>query len=142
VPLFVFDAGYDPFAISHELADIKAEVLCRHPRRPGLLFRPSTAPQTTAAYGRTSTTTRERFKCSEPATWPAPSASLLPRCPPRHDHRCLARAEPPADPARAVGRPTCTADREGDGHPRGRRAPTQADGADEEDAVAVVVGSR
>jgi hypothetical protein len=32
------------------------------------------------------------------------------------------QAAPPADPARAVGRPTCTADREGDGHPRGRRA--------------------
>jgi len=47
-----------------------------------------------------------------------------------------------ADPTRAVGRPTCTADREGDDHPRGRRAPTRADGVDEEDAAAVVVRPR
>jgi hypothetical protein len=29
VPLFVFDAGYDPIAIGHDLADTRAEVLCR-----------------------------------------------------------------------------------------------------------------
>jgi DDE superfamily endonuclease len=29
VPLFVFDAGYDPIAIGHDLRDVRCEVLCR-----------------------------------------------------------------------------------------------------------------
>src|SRR5665811_1257309 len=29
VPLFVFDAGYDPIALGHDLADVRAEVLTR-----------------------------------------------------------------------------------------------------------------
>jgi len=29
VPLFVFDTGYDPIAIGHDLAGVRAEVLCR-----------------------------------------------------------------------------------------------------------------
>jgi hypothetical protein len=34
VPLFVFDAGYDPIAIGHDLADVRTEVLCRIPSKP------------------------------------------------------------------------------------------------------------
>jgi len=30
VPLFVFDAGYDPIAIGHDLAGVRAEVLCAY----------------------------------------------------------------------------------------------------------------
>ena len=32
IPLFVFDAGYDPIAIGHGLADTRAQVLVRIPR--------------------------------------------------------------------------------------------------------------
>ena len=28
-PMFVFDAGYDPIAIGHDLADINTQILCR-----------------------------------------------------------------------------------------------------------------
>lgn len=53
------------------------------------------------------------LKCSKPAIWPEPSASFVHHARQRHDHRCLARTGcAPADPARAVGRPTCTAERE------------------------------
>jgi hypothetical protein len=76
IPLFVFDAGYDPIAIGHDLADVRCEVLCRirddrvfyadPPRRPN---RPPGTGGRPPRHGR-------RFKCSEPETWPAPSATL------------------------------------------------------------------
>ena len=76
VPLFVFDAGYDPIAIGHDLAAMRCEVLCRirddrvfyadPPPRPN---RPPGSGGRPPRYGR-------RFKCSEVATWPEPQASL------------------------------------------------------------------
>ena len=36
--MFVFDAGYNPIAIGHDLADINAQILCRirdYTPRPG-----------------------------------------------------------------------------------------------------------
>ena len=82
VPLFVFDAGYDPIAIGHELTDARAEVLCRirddrvlygdAPSRPD---RPVTTGGRPPRHGR-------RFKCSEPTTWPKPHARLV-----ADDHR-------------------------------------------------------
>jgi hypothetical protein len=54
---------------------------------------------------------------------PGHRPAFVHRCPSRHDHRCLERtACAPGYPAWAVGRPTCTPEHEGDGHPRGRRA--------------------
>jgi len=77
VALFVFDAGYDPIALTFGLSDIRAQVLCRiredrvfyadapsRPRRPrGTGGRPP-------RHGR-------RMKCSDRRTWAAPSERLV-----------------------------------------------------------------
>ena len=77
IPLFVHDAGYDPIAIGHDLADARCEVLTRirddrvfygdAPPRPN---RPPSSGGRPPRHGR-------RWKCSDPTTWPEPSASLL-----------------------------------------------------------------
>ncbi len=73
VPLFVFDAGYDPIAIGHELADVACEVLCRI--RDDRVFHPDPPARTATTIGRPSRH-GTRFKCSDPATWPKPDATL------------------------------------------------------------------
>jgi len=77
IPLFVHDAGYDPIAIGHDLADARCEVLTRirddrvfygdAPPRPN---RPPSSGGRPPRHGR-------RWKCSDPTTWPEPSASLI-----------------------------------------------------------------
>ncbi|MGH9261182.1 MAG: NF041680 family putative transposase, partial [Acidimicrobiales bacterium] len=77
VPLFVFDAGYDPIAIAHDLADDRAQILCRirddrvfyadPPARP---YRPPGTGGRPPRHGR-------RMKCSQPPTWPKPSDHLV-----------------------------------------------------------------
>ena len=77
IPLFVHDAGYDPIAIGHDLADTRCEVLTRvrddrvfygdAPPRPN---RPPSSGGRPPRHGR-------RWKCSDPTTWPEPSASLI-----------------------------------------------------------------
>ena len=72
-----FDAGYDPIAIGHDLADARCEVLCRirddrvfygdAPPRPN---RPPESGGRPPRHGR-------RWKCSDPKSWPEPSASLV-----------------------------------------------------------------
>lgn len=77
VPMFVFDAGYDPIAISYELAATRAQVLCRirddrvfHADPPPRPNRPPHTGGRPPRHGR-------RFKCSEPSTWAEPAASLV-----------------------------------------------------------------
>ena len=57
VPLFVFDAGYDPIALAHGLADTRAQVLCRI--RDDRVFYPTHLPDhtgpTAPAAGRPAT---------------------------------------------------------------------------------------
>jgi hypothetical protein len=77
IPLFVHDAGYDPIAIGHDLAGARCEVLTRvrddrvfygdAPPRPN---RPPSSGGRPPRHGR-------RWKCSDPTTWPEPSASLI-----------------------------------------------------------------
>ena len=77
VPLFVFDAGYDPIAIGHDLADVRAEVLTRirddrvfygdPPPRPN---RPHETGGRPPRHGR-------RFKCADRRTWPKPDGCLV-----------------------------------------------------------------
>ena len=79
VPIFVFDAGYDPIAIGHGLAGTRAEVLVRlrsdrvfyadPPDRDGRRGRPS-------RHG-------HRFKLSDDASAPCPDAELA-RADPRY----------------------------------------------------------
>ena len=74
IPMFVFDAGYDPIALSVGLADTRAQTLVRisstrvfHPdpdeRAPGTMGRPR-------RHG-------ARFALSEPDTWTTPAAELV-----------------------------------------------------------------
>ena len=58
VPLFVFDAGYDPIAIGHDLAGVRVRGALPHPRRPRLLWRSSASPEPTARDRRAPSTTR------------------------------------------------------------------------------------
>ena len=76
VPMFVFDAGYDPIAISYELAATCAQVLCRirddrvfHTDAPERPNRPAGTGGRPPRHG-------PRFKCSQPATWTEPAATL------------------------------------------------------------------
>lgn len=74
VPLFVFDAGYDPIALSHELADDRAQVLVRIKGdrvfyRPALDRRRDGMPGRPPRHG-------NRFDCKDPATWGEPSDAL------------------------------------------------------------------
>jgi hypothetical protein len=77
IPLFVFDAGYDPVAIGHDLADVRCEVLTRirddrvfygdPPPRPHRPFESGGRPP---RHGR-------RFKCADRRTWPKCDDSLV-----------------------------------------------------------------
>jgi hypothetical protein len=73
VPMFVFDAGYDPIALSHGLAGTRAQVLVR--TRSDRVFHPDpdkAAPRTVGRPRRHG----ERFALSQPTTWPVPDAEL------------------------------------------------------------------
>jgi len=76
VPLFVFDAGYDPIAIGHELGDVRCEVLCRI--RDDRVFHADAPPRPNRPPGTGGRPPRHgpRFKCSQPASWPEPVATL------------------------------------------------------------------
>jgi hypothetical protein len=73
LPLFVFDAGYDPIAVGYELADVACEVLCRI--RDDRVFHADPPPRTSSTMGRPSRH-GTRFKCSDPQSWPQPAATL------------------------------------------------------------------
>ncbi|MHB1444590.1 MAG: NF041680 family putative transposase [Acidimicrobiales bacterium] len=77
VPLFVLDAGYDPIAIGHDLADVRAEVLCRI--RDDRVFFTDPAPRPNRPPGTGGRPPRhgKRCKCSDPSTWPEPQARLV-----------------------------------------------------------------
>jgi DDE superfamily endonuclease len=77
IPLFVFDAGYDPIAIGHDLAEVRCEVLTRirddrvfygdPPPRPNRPFESGGRPP---RHGR-------RFKCADRRTWSKCDDSLV-----------------------------------------------------------------
>jgi hypothetical protein len=75
VPLFVFDAGYDPVAIGHHLAGTRVEVCCRI--RDDRVFYADPPPRPNRPRGTGGRPPRHgtRWKCSDPTTWPEPSAS-------------------------------------------------------------------
>src|SRR3954470_11277639 len=72
VPLFVFDAGYDPIALTVHLGDLPLAILARI--RCARVF--SAAP--TPVRGRLGRPPRHgaRFLCVDPASWPAPDQTL------------------------------------------------------------------
>ena len=77
VPLFVLDAGYDPIAIGHDLADERCEIVCRV--RDDRVFyadaptRPNRPPETGGRPPRHG----RRSKCSDSGSWPIPHAQLV-----------------------------------------------------------------
>src|SRR3954454_13176289 len=70
--LFVFDAGYDPIALTVDLADLPLAILARI--RCDRVFYTAPAP----APGRTGRPPRHgaRFRCADPTSWPAPDQTL------------------------------------------------------------------
>ena len=77
VPMFVLDAGYDPIAISHELAATRTQVLCRI--RDDRVFhgQPPPRPNRPAGTGGRPPRHGARFKCSQPSTWTEPADRLV-----------------------------------------------------------------
>ncbi len=73
VPLFVFDAGYDPIALGHGLAGTRASILVRI--RSDRLFYPDPVAAPAGTVGRPRRH-GQRFACAEPAGRPAPDAAL------------------------------------------------------------------
>jgi DDE superfamily endonuclease len=68
-PVFCFDAGYDAIALTHELADVAANIVVRI--RDDRVFYTDPTPTTTGAIGRPRRHGR-RFGCADPNTWPTP----------------------------------------------------------------------
>jgi len=77
VPLFVFDAGYDPIAIGHDLADVRCEVLT--PIRDDRVFYgdPPPRPNRPAETGGRPPRHGRRFKCADGRTWGKSDDSLV-----------------------------------------------------------------
>jgi hypothetical protein len=73
VPMFVFDAGYDPIGLTHELADTPAQVLVRI--RDDRVFY-TDPPDTGGTVGRPRRH-GEKFKCGDADTWPTPHDQLI-----------------------------------------------------------------
>lgn len=78
VPMFVFDAGYDPIALGAELADTRAQVLVRI--RSDRVFHLDPEPAPAGTVGRPRRHGR-RFALSDPTTWPDPDTRLVARDP-------------------------------------------------------------
>jgi DDE superfamily endonuclease len=77
VPLFVFDAGYDPIALAHDLADDRAQILCRIRDDRVFYADPPARPNRPPGTGGRPPRHGRRMKCSQPPTWPKPSDRLV-----------------------------------------------------------------
>jgi hypothetical protein len=72
-PMFVFDAGYDPIALTVDLADAAAAILVRI--RSDRVFYASPASRAPGQLGRPRRH-GARFLCADPTSWPAPDQTL------------------------------------------------------------------
>ena len=73
LPWFVFDAGYDSAQLTLDLADAPAAVLVR--LRSDRCFYADPPPRPPGSTGRPRRH-GAKFNCADPATWPAPTATL------------------------------------------------------------------
>ncbi len=71
--MFVFDAGYDPIALTHALADVPAALVIRI--RDDRVFYPDPAPPAPGQLGRPRRH-GARFGCADPTSWPDPDDEL------------------------------------------------------------------
>jgi hypothetical protein len=69
VPTFVFDAGYDPIALTHDLAGARAQIVVRI--RSDRVFYAEPEPPPPGRRGRPRRH-GERFGCAQPTSWPDP----------------------------------------------------------------------
>ena len=140
-PLFVFDAGYDPIALGHGLADMRAQVLVRIKSRPRLLRRSrhpdgdrpeadllATGDASSSRTRRARPGPTPRSICDDPRYGTVRVRAWHDLHPKLHGRGRWAGAEIP--------------DRAGQRDPRRRRASPEAHRTHQEDAVAVVVGAR
>jgi hypothetical protein len=74
-PLFVFDAGYDSAQLARDLADAPAAVLVR--LRSDRCFYADPPPATRSPKGGRPRRHGAKFALAAPATWPAPTATLI-----------------------------------------------------------------
>jgi len=72
-PVFAFDAGYDPIALTHGLSDTRATLVVRI--RDDRVFYTSPEPPRPGAVGRPRRH-GDRRHCAQPGTWPAPDVDL------------------------------------------------------------------
>ena len=76
VPLFVFDAGYDPIALAHDLAGDRAQILCRIRGDRVFYTDPPPRPNRPDGTGGRPPRHGRRMKCSDPRTWATPAQRL------------------------------------------------------------------
>jgi len=76
VPLFVFDAGYNPTAIGHDLADVRCECLTRVRDDRVFYADPPPRPNRPARSGGRPPRHGRRFKCSDRRTQSKPDECL------------------------------------------------------------------
>jgi hypothetical protein len=74
VPLVVFDGGYDSAQLTLDLADAPVAVLVR--LRSDRCFYADPPPRASGSTGRPRRH-GAKFNCADPATWPAPTATLV-----------------------------------------------------------------
>jgi hypothetical protein len=72
IPLFAFDAGFDPVQLSVELADVDVQIVVRI-RDDRKFFTPP--PPRRPGQGGRSRRHGDRFSCADPASWPPPDAA-------------------------------------------------------------------
>ena len=72
IPMFVFDAGYDPIALSVGLGDTRAQVIVRI--RSDRVFYANPDPAAPGTVGRPRRH-GHRFECANPATWTTPDST-------------------------------------------------------------------
>ena len=72
IPLFVFDAGYDPVQLTQGLAGVPAALLVR--LRAGRCFYADPPPAAPSPQGGRPRRHGAKLDCADPATWPEPDA--------------------------------------------------------------------
>ena len=75
VPLFVFDGGYDSAQLTLDLAEERVAVLVR--LRSDRCFYADPRPAARSPRGGRPRRHGAKFGCADPATWPAPTATLV-----------------------------------------------------------------
>ena len=140
-PMFVFDAGYDPVALTVGLADTRAQILVRiSPKR---VFHPNPTPRPPERYWATPSP-RPTFRPvrSNHVDHPRPDADR--QRPTLRNRRCpiMGRDAPQTSRAGTMGRPRPATNRARHHHPSRGRAPPQTHHQHDENAVVVVVRAR